>query len=48
LGRAVSPEAPGGSTDEAGPSGAAPRSANKRHRLAPSVEQGWVEYRRGG
>ena len=23
-----------------------PRSANKRHRLAPSVEQGWVDYRR--
>ena len=25
-----------------------PCSANKRHRLTPSVEQGWMEYRRGG
>ena len=25
-----------------------PRSANKRHRLTPSVEQGWMEYRRDG
>ena len=25
-----------------------PRSVNKRHRLTPSVEQGWIEYRRGG
>jgi len=33
--------------DEAEPSGAAPHSANKRHRLAPAVEQGWIKYRRG-
>ena len=31
------PECP---ADEAGPAGAAPRSANKRHRLTPSNEQG--------